>query len=352
MMGSPRAPFMLSLATIPCLAIASDAIANGTWESRPSLVIDRQETGAARIGDSVYVVGGLVSGGGATNAVELYNVATNGPWSLAASMPSSLHHVAVAALGHKLYVMGGYTSSFNPVRTVSIYDAATNSWTAGPLLPTARAAAWSVPHQGKIYLFGGVSGGVATSDVLVLGPPYTTWSSAGSNMPTAREHLTAVSDGTFIYVIGGRASGVATAANERFDPATSQWQSLAPMPTARSATGTGFFEGRIYVAGGEVPMLHPVHEAYDIAVDTWTTLDAMPLPRHGVAAVALDDRVLYPGGGTVQGIGPTSTVDSFVPPVGLPLASNALLAGLAVLLLAGGAAALRSRPAASAAHDG
>ena len=39
----------------------------------------------------------------------------------------------------------------------------------------------------------------------------------------------------------------------------------------------------------------------------------MDLARHGVPAVALDDGILVPGGGIVQGLLPTSFVDRFVP---------------------------------------
>ena len=72
-------------------------------------------------------------------------------------------------------------------------------------------------------------------------------------------------------------------------------------------------DGKIYAMGGEIPRLFAVHEVYGIATDTWSTAVPMPLPRHGVAAVALDDRILVPAGGTVQGLAPTARVDAFMP---------------------------------------
>ena len=39
---------------------------------------------------------------------------------------------------------------------------------------------------------------------------------------------------------------------EEYDTATDQWLIRAPMPTPRSATAWGIFNGRIYVAGGEI----------------------------------------------------------------------------------------------------
>lgn len=63
-------------------------------------------------------------------------------------------------------------------------------------------------------------------------------------------------------------------------------------------------------------MLHAVNEVYDTRTDTWTTQAPMPIPRHGVPAVTLDDRVLMPAGGIVQGLQPTNAVDSFIPAPG------------------------------------
>jgi hypothetical protein len=85
------------------------------------------------------------------------------------------------------------------------------------------------------------------------------------------------------------------------------------MPTARSATATAAFGSRIFVAGGEVPQLFSVNEVYDIPTNTWSCQAPMPLPRHGIAAVALDDRILMPAGGVVQGLNPTNLVDAFTP---------------------------------------
>jgi hypothetical protein len=65
--------------------------------------------------------------------------------------------------------------------------------------------------------------------------------------------------------------------------------------------------------GGEIPILHDANEMYDIASNRWTCLEPMPVPRHGVAAVPLGGRVFTPAGGVIQGLDPTTHVDSFMP---------------------------------------
>ncbi|MCP3919101.1 MAG: hypothetical protein GY711_26460 [bacterium] len=47
----------------------------GTFVARASLSLARQEVGAARVGDSVYVVGGLIQGFNTTATVEVYDLA-------------------------------------------------------------------------------------------------------------------------------------------------------------------------------------------------------------------------------------------------------------------------------------
>lgn len=340
---------ILRKSLLPVLAVAAAARcwgpgpavagAAGEWVTLAPMNMARQEVGAARLGDVVYVVGGLIAGFNATATVEVYDIAAD-QWSFVASLPVGLHHMAVAVLDGKLYAMGGYQgSSFVARNEVRIYDPGANMWSNGPSLPSARGACWAVAHQGKIYLFGGRdAAGASSTTTFVFDPAENGWTT-GQPMPTAREHLTAVSLGDFIYVVGGR-NGASVDVNERYDPATDTWETLAPMPTARSATATAAFDGKLHVAGGEVPMLFDVHEVYDPVTDQWEMSTPMAIPRHGIAAVTLDDRILTPAGGVVQGLAPTNAVDSFVPaqPAPVPAVSSSGRALLGLVVGAVGAA--------------
>ncbi len=284
----------------------------GEWQPLVPLQIARQETGAARLGDSVYVFGGLLAGTPlrATASVEIYSL-TSGGWTFGEPLPVPLDHMAAAAADGHLFVMGGYSGDFQARADVWINDPAQPQWTPGAPIPEPRGAAWAVEHGGKIYLFGGTNAaGAVTRTTFIYDPAQNQWSS-GADMPTRREHLNAVAAGPYIYVIGGR-NGPSTGANERFDPANNQWASLAPMPTPRSAMVLGVIGSFIYAAGGEVPMLFAINEVYSIAGVGWGTATPMTVPRHGVAAVSLESAIFAPGGGTVQGLHPTDYVDRFV----------------------------------------
>lgn len=77
--------------------------------------------------------------------------------------------------------------------------------------------------------------------------------------------------------------------------------------------GTGTVAGRVYVMGDEVPQLFAINEVYDPQSNTWTTAAPLPVPRHGMPAVRLAGGLILPGGGTVQGLQPTTHVDAYEP---------------------------------------
>jgi hypothetical protein len=288
--------------------------------------LPRQEVCAVRIGDFVFVAGGLLSTQQATATMEVYDLAQDS-WSPAAPMPDARDHHAAAAVGGKLYVMGGFQADFHAKDQTWVYDPQSNQWSSRAPLPEARGGAWAVAFGDKIYLFGGANtSDVAQATTFIYDPALDSWTQ-GASMSTPREHTNAVRLGQGIHVIGGRA-GPATGAHERYDPQSDSWQVLAPMPTARSAGAVAELDGRLYYMGGEIPMLFDVSEGYEPSTDRWFEATSMPLPRHGVAAVTLDDRILVPAGGVIQGLLPTAHVDSVVPAerdLGTPVCSPAVV---------------------------
>ena len=302
-------PILVAFAS---LALPLPAAAQaGSWENLSPMNISRQETGAARLGNFVFVVGGLRPGFVATATAERYDIAADS-WTTIAPMPAPLDHMGCVASGGKVIVTGGFRGNFVAQDEVYEYDPAMNQWTSLALMPGPRGGHWAVELDGKVYVFGGVNQFGAEQTVPFIYDVATDSWSTGSPMTEPREHLVAVELDGFIYVIGGRDGG-ATNINERYDPQADSWQTMAPMPTARSAPAAAAFCGRIYLMGGEVPQLFAVNESYDPTTDTWATHAPMPIPRHGIGAATLDDRILCPAGGIIQGLLPTTAVDSFIP---------------------------------------
>ncbi len=293
--------------------VSTDGV-NHSWQPLAPIRVQRMESGTARIGDFVYVVGGLTAPDTfrATRLVEVYDIQRD-QWSFVTSAPLRLHHVPAAAWETNLYVVGGWTGFHDARRRTFIYDTLNDAWSQGQLMPQKRAGHAMVAYQGKLYVFGGVDDyDNPQRSTFIYDIQADQWTQ-GLDMFTPRDHVSAVLVGDFIYVLGGRVWGNNRAANERFDPATGQWASMAPMPTPRSATVTAAVGNKIYVAGGELPDLHDEVEVYDATTNTWETQDPMPIPRHGTQAVTLGNRILIPGGAPIFGLGPSRHVDQFVP---------------------------------------
>ena len=117
-------------------------------------------------------------------------------------------------------------------------------------------------------------------------------------IPTARGYATAVEVDGAIYVIGGDVTGGGgfTGANERYDPASDSWGIMAPMPTARCLEGLAEVNGRIYAIGGSNDFILRTNEEYDPVTDTWTTKAPMPTARAYLGATAIRGKIYAIGG--------------------------------------------------------
>jgi N-acetylneuraminic acid mutarotase len=120
----------------------------------------------------------------------------------------------------------------------------------------------------------------------------------------SRNHPAAGTVNGKIYVIGGRLSAAnvanmlssATDVVEEYDPATDKWRVMTKMPYATSGEGWTTFQGRIYVAGGELRDAHMDavfrdFVVFDPAINDWYRLPSMPTARHGVVLAALGNRI-------------------------------------------------------------
>ena len=115
------------------------------------------------------------------------------------------------------------------------------------------------------------------------------WNTKAS-MNYARGFLGVVAVDGQIYAIGGSTAysmGVNfVGANERYDPATDTWTTLAPMPTPRSDFIIAACQGKIYCIGGTTSKGYcGANEVYDIATDSWNTKNPAPVTRGGPIVV-------------------------------------------------------------------
>ena len=87
------------------------------------------------------------------------------------------------------------------------------------------------------------------------------------------------------------------------------WNTKTPMSQARHSLGVVAVDGKIYAIGGYTCFGYALskdnivgtNERYDPKTDTWTTMASMPTPRGSFAIVAYEDKI-YCIGGTVNTI--------------------------------------------------
>jgi N-acetylneuraminic acid mutarotase len=280
--------------------------ASGAWRPLKEAGLERTEVGAARIGRSIYVVGGFVPPDDTTAAVERYDIRRD-RWSRLPSMPIAVNHPAVAAHRGFLYVYGGYVdSSFGPVTAaLQRFDPRRHRWALLPESLTARAAAGLVAIGPRLYAVGGVGPNGVLAILEVYDVASRRWRAAPP-MGVAREHIAAVASGGRLYVFGGRVGADNLDAVERFDPPRRRWSRLPPLLSPRSGFAAVDVRAHPVVFGGEEltpggETIRPV-ELFDPGARRWRPLPGMRTPRHGLGGSALGRRVYAVQGGPTPGL--------------------------------------------------
>lgn len=292
--------------------------ASTAWRPLRSAGLERTEVGAARVGGSIYVVGGFLPPSETTDAVERYDIGRD-RWQRLGPMPIAVNHPAVVSHRGFLYAYGGYTdSSFGAVTAaLQRFDPRTGRWSLLPASPTPRAAAALAAFDGRLYAAGGTAGG-ALRTLEVYDVAARRWRSAPP-MKVPREHIAAVATGDGVYVFGGRSAAGELDVVERYDPEIRRWSRLPPMRTARSGFAAVNVQGRPIVFGGEelTPGGTTIRqvELFDPERRRWLGLAPMRTPRHGLGGAAMGRRIYSLEGGPTPGFAFADAIEFLdVPP--------------------------------------
>lgn len=215
----------------------------------------------------------------------------DGEWEQRAGLLEPNSELALAEANGKLYLLGGYPASRQTARTVQVYDIASDQWTLGPQLPQPNNHGMAASVNGKIYLIGGQTSDVSdqgyVNTVYELDPATGEWATKAP-MPTARGAGVAIVHDGKIYVAGGRPPRGSDFAV--YDPAADSWQVLPNLPTQRNHLTGAAINGRIHVVGGRLghglsPLMTTAHEVFDPATQAWTTAAPMLRARSGMNGV-------------------------------------------------------------------
>ena len=149
-------------------------------------------------------------------------------------------------------------------------------------------------------------------------------------MATMRDMVGVASLDGKLYAVGGYGPNdndlfASLSSVERYDAATNAWEAVAPMESARSASGVAVLEGKLYVAGGynDDGYLSSV-ERYDPALDAWEAVAPMATARAHLTVAVLDGKLYAVGGedgddylSSVERYDPTSNAWEAVAPMAM-----------------------------------
>jgi CSLREA domain-containing protein len=125
---------------------------------------------------------------------------------------------------------------------------------------------------------------------------------AGPAQPPARYSIQgSLGSDNKLYIAGGLSSDATPILYDqvsRFDPTTSTWSGVAPMPVAIGQGAMGAWNGKIYVAGGYIGGTSVTNalRIYDIATNAWTNGANVPAGIEAAAGAVVNGKFYVMGG--------------------------------------------------------
>lgn len=294
----------------------------GAWRREGRLPNLLEESRAVRRGDSIYLIGGVVTPvvdnfGRATASFRRYDIAS-GRFAELPSLPRRLNHVGMGLRGNHLYVVGGLGDllEYRSVAADSMwrYDFDSKTWEELPPMPTARGAHGAAIVGDTLYAIGGRDGPDSYDTVEAYDIERGVWSSRAPLPGPGRDHLGVAAMGGYVYAVGGRRDDAVEFDDfYRYDPRTDTWTELPPLPVATSGANLDRVGNELVVSGGEGSENQWVTGrtyAFDPARGSWRRLPSSPRPKHGQASAGYRDRLYVLGGSRCGGSTPVDTIES------------------------------------------
>jgi len=286
-----------------------------SWTTGAPCPVVRFEALGAVVDQDLWVMGGFVSSSlDVTRRVDIYDPVGD-VWRAGPDLPGAQTHLGVVTVGSDIVLFGGFNGNVSSRTTTAAvwrWTAADAAWTAGPDLPTPRAAVSAALVGTEIH----AAGGLALDGNSDLGD-HVVWDLASglgwTGAPPLRDPRNhgggAASGGLFFAIAGRHGWDEATGDDpevDAFDPATGTWTARARIPIARSeiaASTTTMSDGRLLVVGGSIAGVHPSADVlvYDPVLDVWLALPSLPQARKGAVAARIGAQVVVTTGS------PTST---------------------------------------------
>jgi N-acetylneuraminic acid mutarotase len=184
------------------------------WRELPRMPGGRAAAGAAVIGDTLYVVGGVGPAGLARAAFAL-DLRRN-RWRQTPG-PTLREHLAVTATGGRVYALAGRKAGLDTnLRTLESWKPGARRWTRLPPVPAARGGTGASAVGRTIFSIGGEAPSGTIASVYAYDTRTRRWRRL-PDLPTPRHGLGVVTAGRTVYAIaGGPRPGLTTSGAVEF----------------------------------------------------------------------------------------------------------------------------------------
>jgi subtilisin-like proprotein convertase family protein len=147
-------------------------VANDTWRAGANMPRSVVGPAVGAFDGKVYVIGGdddVVVGGGTSNEVDIYDIASDTWTTHGAPMPMAVTAAGWSQIGRYVYVVGGFTDGF-PVNSnlTQRYDMSADTWAIGPTFTSQRASLALAATSQFLYAIGGDENGGGEFDATAL----------------------------------------------------------------------------------------------------------------------------------------------------------------------------------------
>ncbi len=234
--------------------------ATGQWRTlaaKPGSAVENPALAA--FGGDLYLFGGSTSPfSGALSNSYRYDAGSNS-WSSIAPMPVALGGIRAERIGDEIFIAGGMDGDGDSVGSLWIYTPATDSWRSGANLSQVRDNPGTAVLDGELYVIGGrerangseIQG--TLSSVEVYDPDRNQWRSIDSLNAGRRTFAVGTVNGKLQVVGGERDSSTSSgvfAEVEQYDPANGQWQILGDAEAPTHGAGFATFNDVLIIATG------------------------------------------------------------------------------------------------------
>ena len=220
------------------------------WTAIAALPVATGFASVASDGQYAYIVGGANTSGTVFSSAYRYNPVTN-TYTTVASAPSARWNSAAVYLNGKIYKIGGSIAATNGGATtaVEVYDIATNSWSNAAPYPVAISFASAFTRGPFVY----VAGGNSVAKAYRYDPATNLWDDAAiADLPQARQAAASANFHSTAILAGGFLNSSQTATNSvvQWNPQTNIWETIPHMIVSRARGAGGIVNGCFFVVGG------------------------------------------------------------------------------------------------------